>query len=323
MKCQNCGAENKDTAKFCKKCGSTLEGLVDVPAKKSGFSPAIKALIVAIVLIVAVGGAFAYIVFFDVSHVEIEQLTTANGGNVLDNPAIAANVPDSDSVDSIVKAANSGVPVYKIGDGSGPVTVICAGVHGDQLNPSVAAMKLIKYLDGRKIKGTVYIIPFTSPEAISQNTKLTDGVNLNTVADESGTVSNKIVSFARSHNASAVGDFHETQIGKNPGITTIMCSKVPTYGSYDLAQKMAGLSLDTTFTYTLAGIAYDGAIEDECNLAGTPAVTPLVVVSGHGQVSQSAVSESYDQMLALLMVNGNLDYDDAYLKLANSDLDGF
>ena len=323
MKCQNCGAENSDNAKFCKKCGKTIGGSVEQPTSKSRFSPAIKALIVIIVLIVAIGGAYAYIVYFDVSPVEIEQLTTSNGGNVLKNPEIASNIPDCDSVDKVIDSANSGVPVYKIGDGSGPVTVICAGVHGDQLNPSVAALDLIKYLDGRKIKGTVYVIPFASPEAISDNTKLTDGVNLNTVADEPGTVSNKIVNFAREHNASAVGDFHETQAGKNPGITTIMCSKVPTYGSYDLAHAMSGLSLDTTFTFTLAGIAYDGAIEDECNLAGTPAVTPLVVVSDHGQVSQSAVSESYNQMLALLIANGNLDYDDVYLKLANSDLDGF
>ena len=322
MKCQNCGTENSDNAKFCKKCGSTIGELVEKPAKKSGFSTSIKALIIIIALILAIGGAYAYVVYFDVSPVEIEQLTASNSGDVLNNPEIASNIPNSNITDTIIESANSGVPIYKIGDGSGPVTVICAGVHGDQLVPSVAALDLIDYLDGRKIKGTVYVIPFASPEAISDNTKLTDGVNLNTVADEPGTVSNKIVNFAREHNASAVGDFHETQVGKDPGITTIMCSKVPTYESYDLAHDMAGLSLDTTFSYTLAGIAYDGAIEDECNLAGTPAVTPLVVVSDHGQVSQTAVSESYDQMLALLMANGNLDYDDAYLKLANSDLDG-
>ena len=323
MKCQNCGTENNDTAKFCKKCGSSFDEPVDKPAIKSGFSPLAKAVIVMLILFIAIGGAYAYIVYFDVSPVEIEQLTTSNAANVLKNPDIASNVPDCDDVDKVIESANSGVPIYKIGDGSGPVTVICAGVHGDQLNPSVAALDLIDYLDGRKIKGTVYVIPFVSPEAVSDNTKLTDGVNLNTVADESGTVSNQIVNFARAHNASAVGDFHETEVGKNPGITTIMCSKAPTPESYELAHAMSGLSLDTTFTYTLAGIAYDGAIEDECNLAGTPAVTPLVVVSDHGQVSQISVTESFDQMLALLIANGNIDNDDAYMKLANSDLDGF
>ncbi len=323
MKCQNCGTENKDGAKFCKKCGATFDKPVEQSVATPKSSSKRTVLIVVGVLVLAIALALAYIVFLDVSPVEVEQLTTANSGNVLQNPHIASNIPDSNISDTIVQAANSGVPVYRIGDGSGPVTVICAGVHGDQLVPTVAAMDLIDYLDGRKIRGTVYIIPFASPQAVSENTKLTNGVNLNTVADEEGTVSNLIVDFAISHNATAVGDFHETEVGKNPGITTIMCSQVPTYGSYMLARDMSELTLDTTFTYTLAGIAYDGAIEDECNLAGTPAVTPLVVVGDHGQVSQAAVRESYDQMLAMLIANGNLDYDDAYLKLANSDIDGF
>lgn len=39
-------------------------------------------------------------------------------------------------------------------------------------------------------------------------------VNLNVVADKNGTLSNKIVNFAIQNNASAVGDFHETEYGK-------------------------------------------------------------------------------------------------------------
>lgn len=323
MKCTNCGVENGDSAKYCKKCGSPIQPNDAVKVKKSRISPLVIVLIIIGVLILACAGAYAYIVYFDVSHTEILQLANSNQGDVLKNSEIAANIPDSEVSNSIVEAAKTGVPIYKIGDGDGPVTVISAGVHGNQLVPSIAAMKLINYLDGRKIKGTVYVIPFTSPKAVSANSELSDGVNLNTVADEPGTVSNAVVNFAIDNNASAVGDFHETQVGRDPGITTIMCSKVPTYASYQLAYSMAGLTLDTTFTYTVAGIAYDGAIEDECNLAGVPAVTPLVVVSSHGQVTDGAVAESYNQMLALLIVNGNLDYDDAYLKLANSDLDGF
>ena len=86
-----------------------------------------------------------------------------------------------------------------------------------------------------------------------------------------------------------------------------MCSEYPNYGSYQLANNMSSLSLDTTLTYLVAGVAYDGAVEDELNLKGTNAVTPLVQVSSHGHVYQSAVEESYTQMLALLYVNGNLD----------------
>lgn len=323
MKCENCGSDNNDDAKFCKKCGNSLTQPVEAETKKKGFSPVIIALLVIVCLVLALGCAYAYVVYYDVSHSEILQLTGSNHGNVLKNSEIASNIPDSEVSDEIVEAAKSGVPIYKIGDGDGPVTVISAGVHGNQLVPSVAAMKLVNYLEGRKIKGTVYVIPFVSPKAISANSELTDGVNLNQVADDPGTVSNAVVEFAKSNGATALGDFHETQVGRDPGFTTIMCSEYPTYGSFQLANSMSGLSLDTTLTYTIAGIAYDGAIEDECNLAGLPAVTPLVVVPSHGKVYDGAVTESYNQMLALLIVNGNLDYDDFYLRIANSDIDGF
>ena len=319
MKCRNCGKDNRGDVRYCVYCGSNLY-FNPMPTKKRR-SPLLYIGVILLVLILAVGGALAYIVYFDTSPVEVTTLNN-NGANILSNSEIASNLPNSNITSEIVKQAGIGTPIYKIGDGKGPVTVITAGVHGDQLNPSVAAMRLVNYLSGRKIKGTIYVLPFTSPEAISQNTKLTNGVNLNTAADESGSISYDVVQFARNHNALAVGDFHETGIGKNPGVTTIMCTKSPTIGSYELANNMSLLSLDTTLTYQVAGITYDGAIEDELNLLGTPAVTPLVLVPGHSKVYKTSVDESYTQMLALLYVNGNLNATDNYLKLANMNIDG-
>lgn len=321
MKCRNCGTINDNNARFCRNCGSNVF-IDDNTSSKRSINPLLIVGIIVILVLASLGSITAYIVYMDTSPVEITLLTN-DGANVLENKEIAGNIPSSEISQQIIKQAQTGVPVYKIGEGDGPITVITAGVHGDQLNPSIAAMKMINYLDGRKIKGTVYILPFTSPEAISKNTKLTNGVNLNTVAKNPGTISYDVVQFAYNNHASAVGDFHETQAGKNPGVTTIMCSQVPTYQSYQLANDMSSLSLDKKLTYLVAGIEYDGAIEDELNLKGTPAVTPLVQVPGHAKVYQSAVDESYTQMLALLYVNGNLDSDDDYLKLANYDLDGF
>lgn len=319
MRCSYCGAMNENNARNCRFCGNPL---MSPMKKKSSFTPLKIISLILIACVVAIGAGLVYVIYFDNSPVEIMELN-ANGANVLSNTELAGNIPNSNISQNICAYTSNCTPVYKIGTGEAPVTVISAGVHGDQLVPSVAAMKLINYLDGRKINGTVYVIPFTSPKAISQNTKLTDGVNLNTVADKSGTASNDVVKLALSSNATAVGDFHETEIGKNPGKTTIMCSQVPTYGSFQLAEDMSMLSLDTTMTYYVAGVAYDGAVEDVLNLNGTASVTPLVVVSSHGKVHSSAVDESYDQMLALLLVNHNLNPDDGYMKLANADIDGF
>lgn len=321
MKCDKCGSENRNGSKFCRSCGAPFENNQQINNKKSGISKWKIALVAVICCVIAIAGCLAYIIYFDNSPVEILQLNNKDTGNVYLNSYVASNIPESETVSAVCNATSQGVPIYKIGDGSGPVSLIVAGVHGDQLSSQVAALNLIDYLDGRKITGTVYVIPFAAPGATQDNTKFSDGMNLNTVADEAGTTSNDIVNFAKTNNISAVGDFHGTELGKNPGKTTIMCSQSPTYGSYQLANDMSVLALDTTMTYTVAGVAYDGAIEDECNLAGVPAVTPLVL-STHGQVDQNAVQSSTIQMLALLTANGNLN-DDGYNRLANIDIDGF
>lgn len=315
MKCNKCGAKNNKNAKFCHSCGEAIE------KKNKPKSKLLLGIIIIICILITIGGISAYIIYYDNSPVEILQLNKNNPGNVLENQEIKSNIPNSEIVSQICEDAKEGVPIYKIGDGSEPVSIIIAGVHGDQLSSQIAALKIIDYLDGRKITGTVYVIPFAAPGATQDNSKLSENVNLNIVANETGTTSNDIVKFAKNNNATAVGDFHGTELGKNPGKTTIMCSKYPTYGSFELAKRMSLLSGEKVMQYTVAGIAYEGAIEDICNLDGTPAVTPLVL-STHGKVNEVSVEESYIQMISLLLANGNIN-DDQYNKFANLDIDGF
>lgn len=216
MKCKYCGAEIEPDNRYCKYCGNSIFVNNNQYSNNNKRSPLLIILLAIVIILLALAGTFAYIVYFDTSPVEILQLSSSSSGDILANSELADNMPNSNITSEVVQAAKTGVPIYKIGDGSGPVTVISSGVHGNQLVAPVAAMRLINYLDGRKINGTVYIIPFTSPKALEENTKLTNGVNLNTVADESGTLSNQVVNFAIKNNATAVGDFHETGIGKIP-----------------------------------------------------------------------------------------------------------
>ncbi|MDL2271011.1 zinc-ribbon domain-containing protein [Methanobrevibacter sp. OttesenSCG-928-I08] len=311
--CPKCGSKNPDGFTYCNNCGN------EIIAKKNN-SIAKISIILILTIIVIVGGALAYIIYFDTSPIEYSYLNQKDSGNILNNNALSSHIPNSDEVLEITNMANNGVPVYQIGDGSGPVSVIVSGVHGDQLSSQIASLQLIDYLSGRKITGTVYIIPYAAPGAISENVKLSNGVNLNTVADEEGTTSNDIIKFIISKNASAVGDFHGTELGKDPGKTTIMCSQIPCYDSYLLALEMSNYINQNTISYLVAGVKYDGAIEDEANLIGIPSVTPLVL-STHGQVSNGAVEESFLQMLALLHANGNLDPNNEYNRLANMDID--
>lgn len=58
MKCKQCGFENKKDAKFCTKCGSSMEP-VDVPVKSDNSKYIIIALVAVILLLVGAVGYFA------------------------------------------------------------------------------------------------------------------------------------------------------------------------------------------------------------------------------------------------------------------------
>ena len=72
MKCPSCNAENNDSAKFCKKCGSPLtkqtmnhETMINsINKEKESSDNTTKYIIIALIIIaVALAGAFAYIGF--------------------------------------------------------------------------------------------------------------------------------------------------------------------------------------------------------------------------------------------------------------------
>lgn len=61
----------------------------------------------------------------------------------------------------------------------GPVVLICAGVHGDEYEPIMAAYKLGKLLTDKLRSGKVIIVPFVNGTAVSRHTRCgDDGLDL-------------------------------------------------------------------------------------------------------------------------------------------------
>lgn len=111
-------------------------------------------IIVILVIIIAILGATAFFMFFDKSPVEVTMLNNDNGADIRQNQLIATNlgpnIKNNTLNNDIWDYTKNGTPVIKVGTGEGPVTVIIAGVHGDQIPPQVAAVGLVNYLNGRK-----------------------------------------------------------------------------------------------------------------------------------------------------------------------------
>lgn len=225
-----------------------------------------------------------------------------SGANVLKNKRIKANVPDSALVRKIIKLAKSGTPVIKFKGGKGKVVFITAGVHGNEIPSQVAAMKLIKYLETHYIKGTVYVMPFMNPKGTAANVRDYKGVHLNKKANKKGTISYKTVKLIKRFKCDAYGDFHATRPGGKPGKDLVFGTYKPTKKSATMAKYIAKNAKVKYKIYKKAGAEYPGALEDEVNLKGIPAVT-CEVLSPHGKIKKGSVSKSLLMMKTLMKYN--------------------
>ena len=233
------------------------------------------------------------------NYVSLKILDWGLKGYVAKAPLIKNNMPDNIWVKKAVQATKNGLPFITIKGGNKNVVFMTAGVHGNELNSQVAAMKMIKYLTEHPIKGTVYIIPFVNVKAISQKVRLTD-YDFNRVAADHGTVSNKIINLIMKKNCDAYGDFHTTVSPGVPGINVVL-GYTSTEKCISLTNYIAkNANVDKIFYYP--GEKYTWSLADYSNLLGTPAVI-CEVISPVNEVSAGATKLSFSQMTQFLKFN--------------------
>jgi hypothetical protein len=226
---------------------------------------------------------------------------------------IRANTPLMNAIEhtalteQIIDLCNQGSPYIKFGNGNGETIVMVVGTHGGELASQVAGFKLINLLAnyGDEINGTIYVFPVIFPESTANNTRIYNGINLNTVAAENGSISNSIVKFAKSVNAIGLGDFHNTRHGDSDvGITCIFCSQSPTEESEVLGKFIVAETGYDIKDYPVAGDPYAGAIEDYANLEfHIPSVT-CESLSNHRAIEYGTPEMSFNEMCAFLKYFG-------------------
>ena len=220
-------------------------------------------------------------------------------GDVTKNALIKKNMPNNAWVKKVVDATKRGIPLLTIkGDKNGKVIFMTAGVHGNEISSQVAAMKMINYLTKTPVKGTVYFMPFVNVKAISKKVRYTDK-DFNRIAHKSGTIPNKIVKLVKRYKCDAYGDFHTTKPGGAPGKNIVMGSKTPAAGSAKLTKYIATKCKVNQRIYKYAGQQYPGAINDNVNKLGIPAVICEVMLP-HNTVTAKTVKTSYNMMTYLL-----------------------
>ena len=231
-------------------------------------------------------------------ELDITIIDPETGGNIEKNQILQRHLSKDMITESLIKAAKKGTPLFRMGSGF-PKVLLTAGVHGNELPPQAAISWLLNELEKKKMAGTVYIIPFAIPYATMTNSRRFQGWDMNRKALEEGTISYQIITITQTKKIDAVADFHSTQSQSNPGIESVFCSKKPCNESFKIATYITRQTSSKIISQEKAGTLYGGALEDELNLSGIPAVT-CEVVSQNGKIDPSSLMRSYLQMQAFL-----------------------
>jgi len=223
--------------------------------------------------------------------IEIDIIKDIPGADISKNNEIMNYLFENDLNNTIITSAKNGAPLIKLGNGSKPRVMITAGVHGNELPPQIASLKLINELDKTDLNGTVYIIPFICPAASAENSKLFNGENLNLVADKPGSPTNNVLNLARKLQITSLADFHATSThpAKDSVIyfLSVASSKIAVY-----VNKKSNSEL-------MAHIYNPGTLIAACNVNHIPTIL-CEVESQDGVASNESIEVSYSQMKTFL-----------------------
>ncbi|MBQ6512663.1 succinylglutamate desuccinylase/aspartoacylase family protein [Methanobrevibacter sp.] len=238
----------------------------------------------------------------DFDNLEVGYISNLSGGYISKNTHLFDNIELNKLNRFILEKSVYGTPIFKLGKG-GNKLLILSGVHGNELPPQIANIKLLNELVAKKINNTLFFIPFAAPKATMDNRRFFHTLDLNRAAHVNNSLSNVIVQKIEELGINFVGDFHSTAFNSNPGVESIFSTKSPTPESFLIASYISRdvgceiISLDS------AGESYKGAVEDVCNLKGIPAITGEVL-SPFSTVGDGSVERSLLQMKSFLSYFG-------------------
>jgi predicted deacylase len=232
------------------------------------------------------------------NNYKIMVINNNTGAYITNNTILMQNIPKTELSAKMILAAKNGTPMIIFGNGSQPHVMIVAGTHGAELSSQVAAMKLINDLTTKKIKGTIYIIPFAIPYNTANNIRFNNGTDPNRVAQIPGTPTNIIANNAKKYNVTFFGDFHSTQPNDIPGENCIIY-----YPSNQKSVELASYLQNKTGSPLSEVRPYPGVMTTVTNNTGITSVT-CEVLSPHGTVKPGSSELSYQYMIGFLRYTG-------------------
>ena len=227
-------------------------------------------------------------------NLEMSYISDLSRGFISRNTNLFKNLEMNRFTQFLLEKCVYGTPIFKLGNGGNRILIL-SGVHGNELPPQIANVKLLNSLLFDDLRNTLYIIPFASPKSTMNNERTFNGMDLNRSAHINDSLSNLIVREVENLGIDFVGDFHSTAFNANPGCEAIFTSKSPSAESYLMANYISRDVGSEIISFDYAGSSYKGAVEDVCNLNGIPAIT-CEVLCPFGNVGKGTAERSFAQM---------------------------
>lgn len=233
-------------------------------------------------------------------NLDFTYISRNYGGYISKNNNLINKIPLNEINITILEKSVVGTPIFKLGRGNNKILLL-SGIHGNELPSQIASLYLINYLIKMDLNATIYLIPFASPFSSMNNERNFNGYDLNRTSHIKNSLSYNIIQSIKKLGISFVGDFHSTALKSNPGREAIFSSNYPSIESFLIASYIANSTNSEVICEKYASLNYKGAIEDECNLMGIPAVT-CEVLSPFGEVKNC--NRSFLQMKSFLSYFG-------------------
>ena len=153
---------------------------------------------------------------------------------MLKNSKISKNLPNSTLSKRIASMTKNGSVILKFGDGNASKILICAGIHGDESAANIATLRFIENIKDKKIKGTIYVIPFVIPKSTALNRrewfnpKMRRTIDPNQHSHVPRTPGHDIVQFAKKNNIKFIIDVHSGKDLFDQKNGAIFANKKPT-----------------------------------------------------------------------------------------------
>lgn len=231
-------------------------------------------------------------------NLEMAYISDFSGGYISRNKKLFKELELTRLTQLILERCVYGTPIFKLGDGGSKILML-SGIHGNELSPQIANVKLLNEMVDADLPNTLYFIPFASPKSTMHNERKFNDMDLNRSAHINDSLSNMIVRAVENLGIDFVGDFHSTAFNANPGIESVFSSKSPSPESYLIANYISRDVGSEMISFDFAGSSYKGAVEDVCNLKNVPAVT-CEVLCPFANVAKGSVEKSFAQMKSFL-----------------------